>query len=92
MQFEWMWKHMAPIKSHGKKSRLTKLLALLQKERWTEQAPLAASVPLVITIHNYDDDDNITNNPFLQQTLLENKELPEHVKVQIISREGDKEG
>ena len=50
LQFEWMWKHMAPKKSHGKTARLTKLQGLLQKERWTEKAPLATSVPLLVTI------------------------------------------
>jgi predicted GIY-YIG superfamily endonuclease len=51
LQFEYMWKHMAPKKSHGEKARLCKLKALLQKDRWTRNAPLACTVPLVVSVY-----------------------------------------
>ena len=53
LQFEWMWKHMAPKKSHGKKARITKLRDLLQKEQWTAKSPLANTIPLTVTIYDY---------------------------------------
>jgi predicted GIY-YIG superfamily endonuclease len=42
LQFEWMWKHMAPRKSSGEAARIRKLAALVHKERWTTEASLAA--------------------------------------------------
>jgi predicted GIY-YIG superfamily endonuclease len=67
LQFEWMWKHMSPKKSHGKKSRINKLRNLfLNKERWTEKSPLAKTIPLIVTI--YDDED--INNNYDDETLI----------------------
>ena len=57
LQFEWMWKHMAPKKSHGKKARIAKLRDLLKKEQWTAKSPLANSIPLTVTIYDYRDYD-----------------------------------
>jgi predicted GIY-YIG superfamily endonuclease len=51
LQFEWMWKHMAPRKSHGEKARIVKLKVLLQKDQWTRHAPLACTVPLVVSVY-----------------------------------------
>jgi len=62
LQFEWMWKHtkkqqttpkqqLIPTNHPNAARRLSKLHTLLQKERWTEKAPLAASIPLLITIY-----------------------------------------
>jgi predicted GIY-YIG superfamily endonuclease len=67
LQFEWMWKHMSPKKSLGKKSRINKLRNLfLNKERWTEKSPLAKTIPLIVTI--YDDED--INNNYDDETLI----------------------
>ena len=67
LQFEWMWKHMSPKKSHGKKSRITKLRNLfLNKERWTIKSPLAKTIPLIVTIYDYLD----LNNNYVDETLI----------------------
>tara|TARA_Y100000996_G_scaffold73261_1_gene49340 strand:- start:219 stop:617 length:399 start_codon:yes stop_codon:yes gene_type:complete len=46
MQFEWAVKHVPPRNAGGIHNRLNKLFSVLNKERWTSNAPLAASVPL----------------------------------------------
>ena len=74
LQFEWMWKHMSPKKSHGRNARLTKLENLLKKERWTEQAPLASSIPLTVTMKMLDEE---------PLTEFLNIEFPEYVSVQL---------
>ena len=48
LQFEWAVKHIPPRNVGGLEARLMKLNLLLQKERWTMKAPLAATVPLTI--------------------------------------------
>jgi len=65
---------MAPKKSHGKTARLTKLQGLLQKERWTEKAPLATSVPLLVTIQMPVED-------LMFEMLREG--LPKHVDIRV---------
>ena len=77
LQFEYMWKHMTPRKSHGKKSRLSKLHGLLNKEQWTKQAPLASSIPLTV---------NIRQIPEEESLLLEfvDKKYPEYVNIHVI--------
>ena len=50
LQFEWMWKHMKPRSSHGKKARITKLRNLLCKDQWTRNSPLAKTMPLKVTV------------------------------------------
>ena len=97
LQFEWMWKHMATPKQqqqqqqyprYGPKARLSKLHSLLQKERWTEKAPLAASIPLVVTVYptlRFDSEDTRT-------MLLSNggkDGLPQHVELRIRADEED---
>lgn len=81
LQFEWMWKHMAPRRPHGPKARLTKLFDLLQKERWTEKAPVAADLPLTLSIcHDV--------RPDLTTFVEENNwadSLPEYVTVDFVS-------
>ena len=52
LQFEYMWKHMAPKQSHGKQARLLKLHHLLCKERWTTKSVEARTIPLTVTIYN----------------------------------------
>jgi hypothetical protein len=67
LQFEWMWKHMSPKKSHGKKSRMTKLRNLfLNQERWTIKSPLAKTMPLIVTMYDYQD----LNNNYDDETLI----------------------
>jgi len=70
LQFEYMWKHMAPKQSHGKQARLLKLHHLLCKERWTTKSVEARTIPLTVTIYNSssnssgddnDDDDDSSN-------------------------------
>tara|TARA_B100001094_G_C17987891_1_gene698605 strand:+ start:88 stop:486 length:399 start_codon:yes stop_codon:yes gene_type:complete len=48
MQFEWALKHVPPRNAGGIANRITKLIFLLNKERWTSKAPLANSMPLKI--------------------------------------------
>ena len=50
MQFEWAWKHVPPRGAGGLRNRLSKLGALLEKERWTSNAPMASEVPLTISL------------------------------------------
>ena len=93
LQFEWMWKHMAPKKSHGKRARLTKLNALLQKEKWTEQAPLASSIPLVVRIWPSHDnaEEEADEDLKLAIEVLMTKGIPDHVQIQIGHDEEDGE-
>ena len=69
LQFEYMWKHMAPKQSHGKQARLIKLHHLLCKERWTTKSVEARTIPLTVTIYDRnssgddnDDDDEDSSN------------------------------
>jgi len=67
LQFEYMWKHMAPKQSHGKQARLLKLHHLLCKERWTTKSVEARTIPLTVTIYNRnssgaDNDDEDSSN------------------------------
>ena len=48
MQFEWALKHVPPRNAGGIKNRIKKLIILLNKERWTNNAPLAETMPLTI--------------------------------------------
>ena len=48
MQCEWAIKHMPPRNAGGVHNRITKLIALLNKEQWTSKSPLAADIPLHI--------------------------------------------
>lgn len=49
LQFEWALHH---TKGHGGVSgRMSKLMTVLRKLRWTRSAPLASTVPLSLTIH-----------------------------------------
>ena len=58
---------MSPKKSHGKKSRITKLRnLLLKKERWTIKSPLAKTIPLIVTIYDYQD----LNDNYDDETLI----------------------
>jgi predicted GIY-YIG superfamily endonuclease len=50
LQFEWAWKHMRHGGS-GVDQRRTHLVRLMAKERWTSNAPLAASVSLHVNNH-----------------------------------------
>lgn len=85
LQFEWMWKHMPPRKSHGQKARLTKLFGLLQKERWTEKAPLAVDIPLTISFcHDVKEDLTI----FVQESHWIDS-LPDHVTLDFVSTMND---
>jgi len=52
MQFEWAWKHVKPRNAGGVINRIKKLIILLNKERWTKNAPLAATMPLTIGWNN----------------------------------------
>ena len=48
MQFEWAVKHVPPRNAGGLVNRIKKLYVTLNKERWTLNAPLAKTVPLVV--------------------------------------------
>ena len=48
MQFEWAVKHVAPRNAGGLVNRIKKLYVTLNKDRWTSNAPLAKTVPLII--------------------------------------------
>ena len=50
LQFEWAVKHEAPRNKGGLAWRTKKLYGVLNKERWTRNAPLAETVPLVVTV------------------------------------------
>ena len=52
MQFEWAWKHVKPRNAGGVINRIKKLIILLNKERWTKNAPLASTMPLTIGWNN----------------------------------------
>ena len=84
LQFEYMWKHMSPKKSHGKKSRLTKLHGLLNKEQWTKQAPIASSIPLTVNIRQISEEESL---------MLEfvDKEFPEYINIEIIQSPTDEQ-
>ena len=69
LQFEWMWKHMAPKKSHGKKARITKLRDLLNKEQWTAKSPLAKTIPLKVTIYDYRNDDDDDDDDHIEKAI-----------------------
>jgi predicted GIY-YIG superfamily endonuclease len=49
MQFEWAVKHYPPRDAGGISNRLVKLIAVLNKEKWTSKSPEAITVPLSIT-------------------------------------------
>lgn len=48
MQFEWAVKHVKPRDAGGLVNRLKKMCVVLNKEKWTLNAPPAASIPLEI--------------------------------------------
>ena len=83
LQFEYMWKHMPPKQSHGKKSRLSKLAALLNKEQWTKQAPLASSIPLTVTIRQIPEEEELLLLEFVD------KEFPEYINIQVLPSPSD---
>ena len=49
MQFEWAVKHYPPRDAGGIVNRLIKLIAVLNKPKWTSKSPDALTVPLTIT-------------------------------------------
>ena len=53
MQFEWAVKHEPPRNLGGINARLEKIKKVMNKERWTSNAPLSNTVKL--TIIKYDD-------------------------------------
>lgn len=48
LQFEWAVKHVAPRKTRGIGPRMQKLAAVLDKSKWTSNAPPASEVPLCV--------------------------------------------
>lgn len=48
MQFEWAVKHCAPKKATGINNRMKKLIEVLSKDQWTQNSPLANTIPLII--------------------------------------------
>tara|TARA_B100001287_G_scaffold70253_1_gene57880 strand:- start:1172 stop:1576 length:405 start_codon:yes stop_codon:yes gene_type:complete len=48
MQFEWAVKHVAPRNVGGIESRIKKLIATLNKDKWTSKSPSACEVNLVL--------------------------------------------
>jgi len=63
LQLEWAWKHEAPRRAHGLPSRLTKLVTLCNKERWTQNAPPSSEVPLQLRFHTADRPLTLPNLP-----------------------------
>ena len=49
MQFEWAVKHYPPRDTGGIVNRLIKLIAVLNKQKWTSKSPDAITVPLSVT-------------------------------------------
>lgn len=49
MQFEWAVKHYPPRDAGGIVNRLIKLIAVLNKQKWTSKSPDAITVPLSVT-------------------------------------------
>tara|TARA_Y100000992_G_C21260681_1_gene491115 strand:- start:42 stop:470 length:429 start_codon:yes stop_codon:yes gene_type:complete len=49
MQFEWALKHVSPRNAGGIENRIKKLITLLNREKWTSNAPLASTRPLKLT-------------------------------------------
>jgi predicted GIY-YIG superfamily endonuclease len=91
LQFEYMWKHIAPRKSHGEKARICKLMALLQKDRWTQNAPLASTIPLVVSVYppprqeqpDKNDHDKSQNAVVAQEFEEMHQALPNYIKIII---------
>jgi predicted GIY-YIG superfamily endonuclease len=52
LQFEWAVKHAPPRNIGGIESRIKKLFDIINKERWTSNAPLASEVMLTICWKN----------------------------------------
>lgn len=48
MQFEWAVKHVPPKNLGGLTNRINKLFTILNKEKWTSNAPFSNTVPLII--------------------------------------------
>jgi len=48
MQFEWAVKHVAPRNVGGIESRIKKLFAVFNKDKWTSKSPDACEVPLTL--------------------------------------------
>ena len=48
MQFEWALKHIPPRNAGGINNRIKKLFTLLNKEQWTNNSPLAETMPLIL--------------------------------------------
>tara|TARA_B100001063_G_C16234810_1_gene297994 strand:- start:23 stop:430 length:408 start_codon:yes stop_codon:yes gene_type:complete len=48
MQFEWALKHIKPRNAGGIVNRIKKLKTLLNKSKWTSNAPYAATCPLIL--------------------------------------------
>ena len=48
LQFEWAVKHERPRGQGGLEARIKKLYRVLEKERWTSNAPVAQDVPLAL--------------------------------------------
>lgn len=83
LQFEWMWKHSAPKKSHGRKARIQKLKNLLQKEQWTVKAPLAKDIPLTVTVFDHVRDSDEDGLPCWELDLLTSDSvLPGYIRVE----------
>jgi len=87
MQFEWMWKHLKKKNSKGGTiaTRFDKLYSLLQKEKWTERAPIATSIPLLITIYNTTTSQLLLEDNNGKSMLEILKEIPSHVDIKVIS-------
>jgi len=69
MQCEWAIKHMPPRNAGGIQNRIHKLIALLNKERWTSKSPLAADVPLhLVWIKQEHRPTDITLPSYIQET------------------------
>mmetsp|Transcript_26981 Transcript_26981/g.40841 ORF Transcript_26981/g.40841 Transcript_26981/m.40841 type:complete len:143 (-) Transcript_26981:479-907(-) len=85
LQFEWMWKHVGPKKSHGLSARLDKLQGVLQKDRWTQQAPLASSIPLLVNIRMQEEEIAMK----VYKALHKDDGLPPYVNIK--QREVDKD-